>query len=98
MVWIDDIRTERVNEEILLGRKCIPCSKFISSCTIMYVQLCSYDLHYNVLWDRYATELKEISIPPREKAYFHAKLPSPLLLWFNQPLHCNDVGMAYIII
>ena len=29
---------------------------FISSCTIMYV--CSNHLHYNVLWGRYASELK----------------------------------------
>ena len=29
---------------------------FISSCTIMYV--CSNDLNYNVLWGRYASELK----------------------------------------
>ena len=43
----------------------------------MYV--CSYDLHYNVLWGRYASELKGLtkkllfSILPRKKD-FHAKL------------------------
>ena len=36
-------------------------------------------------------------VPPREKAYFHAKLPVHRY-FFNQPLHCNDVGMACIII
>ena len=45
--------------------------------TIMYV--CSNDLHYNVLWGRYASELKgltkklQFSILPRKKD-FHAKL------------------------
>ena len=46
-----------------MGRKPISMynCKFISSCTIMYV--CSYDLHYNVLWGQYASELnKEIAI------------------------------------
>ena len=39
--------------------------KFISSCTIMYV--CSYDLHYNVLWGRYAERVnEEITIFPRK--------------------------------
>ena len=73
-------RTERVNEEILPGRKPISMHncKFISSCTIMYVcmYVCSYDLHYNVLWGRYASELKGLTkkLLFKEERCFHAKL------------------------
>ena len=54
----------------------------------MYV--CSYDLHYNVLWGRYASELKGLtkkllfSILPRKKN-FHAKLQ----------VHCAMVFECY---
>ena len=64
---------------------------FISSCTIMYV--CSYDLHYNILWGRYASELKGLtkkllfSILPRKKN-FHAKLQ----------VHCAMVLECYFFI
>ena len=64
----------------------------------------SYDLHFNVLKDRYASELKWLIIIPREKAFFHAKLQVPLLLWFlsvaslTSPSIVMYVGMARIII
>ena len=37
MVRTDNIRTERVNEEILQGRNLFPCNKFISTCNIMCI-------------------------------------------------------------
>ena len=46
---------------------------------LLHYNVCSYDLHYNVLWGRYASELKGLmkkllfSILPRKKD-FHAKL------------------------
>ena len=86
MVRTDDIRTERVNEEILLGRTLIP---FISSCTIMLVMTC---IIMYCKTDMHQDYSEEISIPPKEKAYFHAKLQ--VLLWsyfFNPRNVCTYV-------
>ena len=72
--------------------------KFISSCTIMYV--CSYDLHYNVLCGRYASELNGLtkkllfSILPRKKD-FHAQLR--LLLPCFITISCIVMYVHYIV-
>ena len=79
MVRTDDIRTERVNEEILLGRTLIP---FISSCTIMLVMTC---IIMYCRTDMHQDYSEEISIPPKEKAYFHAKLQVLLWSYFFNP-------------
>ena len=58
------------------------------SCTVMYVR--SYDPHYNALWGRYASELKGLT---------KTKIVSPLLpllLLYNQLLHCNVMVRSII--
>ena len=68
------VRTELKGLNPPREKNLFPCIiEFISSCIIMYVCVCSYDLHYNVLWGRYASELKGLtkkllfSIVPRKK-------------------------------
>ena len=85
------VRTELkgLTKKSSLGESLFPC--IIVHCTIMYV--CSYDLHYNVLWGRYVSELKGsikkllFSILPRKKN-FHTKLQ----------VHCATVFECYFSI
>ena len=77
MVRTDDIRTERVNEEILLQ---YPCSKLISSCTINYVvvtcinNICVGPICIRTERVNLMRNYHSVYIPLREKV-------SPLMLW-----------------
>ena len=68
--------TERVNEEILLGRKCISMQQ---THQLLHYN-CSYDLQYNLGPIRIEREI--ISIPSREEVYFYANCKSIIAMVF----------------
>ena len=60
------VRTELkgLTKNFSLGENLFPCIIASSSAPALYnvcMYVCSYDLHYNVLWGRYASELKGIT-------------------------------------
>ena len=95
MVRTDYIRSERVNKETLLGRKLIS----IQNCKLVHQLL--HCMYVCINYCRIRTErVNEEIIPPREKAYFRAKLQVKYI--FTSPTSSCIViyvciGMACII-